>query len=86
MNTTDKGHNIQATGGKVVLLRATSIAIMIYHQRTLVSTAGYDQVSGKWKYAATVSWSESGSASPIDSSLPISIIDLSQKRYEYATK
>ena len=35
--------------------------IMIYHQRTLVSTASYDQLSGKWKYAATVSWSESGS-------------------------
>ena len=34
------------------------MAIMIYQHRTLVSTAGYDQVSGKWKYAATVSWSE----------------------------
>ena len=37
------------------------MAIMIYHHRTLVSTAGYDQGSGKWKYAATVSWSDSGS-------------------------
>jgi hypothetical protein len=37
------------------------MAIMIYQHRTLVSTAGYDQVSGKWKYAATVSWSEIGS-------------------------
>jgi hypothetical protein len=37
------------------------MAIMIYHHRTLVSTAGIDQVSGKWKYAATVSWSDSGS-------------------------
>ena len=37
------------------------MAIMIYHHRTLVSTAGYDQGSGKWKYAATVSWSEVGS-------------------------
>ena len=36
------------------------MAIMIYHQRTLVSTAGFDQVSGKWKYAATISWSEGG--------------------------
>ena len=36
------------------------MAIMIYNQRTLVSTAGFDQVSGKWKYAATVSWSEGG--------------------------
>jgi hypothetical protein len=37
------------------------MAIMIYQHRTLISTAGYDQVSGKWKYAATVSWSEIGS-------------------------
>jgi hypothetical protein len=37
------------------------MAIMIYHHRTLVSTAGYDQISGKWKYAATVSWSDTGS-------------------------
>jgi hypothetical protein len=29
----------------------SGMAIMIYHQRTLVSTAGNDQVSGKWKYA-----------------------------------
>jgi hypothetical protein len=29
---------------------------MIYQHRTLVSTVGYDQVSRKWKYAATVSW------------------------------
>jgi hypothetical protein len=36
------------------------MAIMIYQHRTLVSTAGYDQVSGKWKYAATTSWSEIG--------------------------
>jgi hypothetical protein len=38
-----------------------AMAIMIYHHRRLVSTAGFDQVSGKWKYAATVSWSEIGS-------------------------
>ena len=37
------------------------MAIMIYQRRTLVSTAGYDEVSGKLKYAATVSWSEIGS-------------------------
>jgi hypothetical protein len=36
------------------------MAIMIYHQRTLVSTAGYNEVIGKWKYTATVSWSEDG--------------------------
>jgi hypothetical protein len=36
------------------------MAIMIYHKRTLVSTAGYDQLTGKWKYAARVSWSEIG--------------------------
>ena len=36
------------------------MAIMIFQHRTLVSTAGYDQVSGKWKYAATISWSEIG--------------------------
>ena len=37
------------------------MAIMIHHRRTLVSTAGFDQPSGKWKYAATVSWSDTGS-------------------------
>jgi hypothetical protein len=37
------------------------MAIMIYQHRTLVSTAGYDQVSGRWKYAATIGWSEFGS-------------------------
>jgi hypothetical protein len=37
------------------------MAIMIYQHRTLVSTAGYDRLSGKWKYAATISWSDIGS-------------------------
>jgi hypothetical protein len=36
------------------------MAIMIYHHNMVVSTACFEQVSGKWKYAATVSWSESG--------------------------
>ncbi len=37
------------------------MAMMIYHDRTVGSTAGYDQISGKWQYAATVSWNECGS-------------------------
>lgn len=59
------------------------MAIMIYHHRTLVSTAGFDQLSGKWKYAATVSWSEIGSVTRfhfVATSLAYSMLSRMQKQ------
>jgi hypothetical protein len=37
------------------------MAYLIYHDHTIVSSAVYDEVSGKWKLTAKVSWKEDGS-------------------------
>lgn len=40
------------------------MAYVLYQDHTIVSSAVYDQVSGKWKLSAYVSWDESGTSTP----------------------
>jgi hypothetical protein len=40
------------------------MAFMIYRDHTIVSSAVYDQVSGKWRLTAYITWDESGSLAP----------------------
>jgi hypothetical protein len=40
------------------------MASVIYQGHTIVSSAVYDQVSGKWKLTACITWDESGSLTP----------------------
>jgi hypothetical protein len=40
------------------------MAYVIYQDHTIVSSAVYDQVSGKWKVTARIMWDESGSLAP----------------------
>jgi hypothetical protein len=37
------------------------MAYLIYQDHTIVSSAVYDEVSGKWKLTAKVTWKENGS-------------------------
>ena len=40
------------------------MAYVIYQNHTIVSSAVYDQVSGKWKLTACITWDEGGSLTP----------------------
>jgi hypothetical protein len=40
------------------------VAYVIYQDHAIVSSAVYDQVSGKWKLTACITWDENGSLTP----------------------
>ena len=39
------------------------MANFLYHDHTIVSSAVYDDIGGKWKFNAYVSWAKDGSPS-----------------------